>query len=70
MLQKDSVKVLDAQSARVQSYINSSEKQKSLYKRTLFIVSISQILGGAGLAAGVTVGALLAQQMLGTEAYA
>ncbi|WP_307311640.1 MFS transporter [Neobacillus driksii] len=70
MLQKDSVKVLDAQSARVQSYINSSEKQKSLYKRTLFIVSISQVLGGAGLAAGVTVGALLAQQMLGTEAYA
>ncbi|NYE08684.1 MFS family permease [Bacillus niacini] len=70
MLQKDSGKVLDAQSARVQSYINSSEKQKSLYKRTLFIVSISQILGGAGLAAGVTVGALLAQQMLGTEAYA
>lgn len=29
------------------------------------IVSISQIFGGAGLAAGVTVGALLAQQMLG-----
>jgi MFS family permease len=70
MLQKDCVKVLDAQSARLQSYINSSEKQKSLYKRTLFIVSISQILGGAGLAAGVTVGALLAQQMLGTDAFA
>lgn len=70
MLHKESVKVLDAQSARLQSYIHSSEKQKSLYKRTLIIVSISQILGGAGLAAGVTVGALLAQQMLGTEAYA
>jgi MFS family permease len=33
-------------------------------------VSLSQIFGGAGLAAGVTVGALLAQQMLGTDAYA
>jgi MFS family permease len=44
--------------------------EKTLYKRTLFIVSISQIFGGAGLAAGVTVGALLAQQMLGTDAYA
>ncbi|MCQ6282845.1 MFS transporter [Bacillus sp. EB600] len=70
VLQKDSVKALDSQSARLQSYINSSEKQKSLYKRTLFIVSISQIFGGAGLAAGVTVGALLAQQMLGTDAFA
>lgn len=33
------------------------------------MVSISQIFGGAGLAAGVTVGALLAQQMLGTDAF-
>ncbi|MBT2673048.1 MFS transporter [Streptomyces sp. ISL-14] len=41
-----------------------------LYKRTLIIVSISQIFGGAGLAAGITVGALLAQQMLGTDAFA
>ncbi|MCP3740821.1 MFS transporter [Rossellomorea sp. BNER] len=41
-----------------------------LYKRTLWIVCISQIFGGAGLAAGVTVGALLAQQMLGTDAFA
>jgi MFS family permease len=51
--------------------LNGSEAlQKTLYKRTLFIVSVSQICGGAGLAAGVTVGALLAQQMLGTDAYA
>jgi MFS family permease len=60
---------LDAQAASLQSY-SSSEKLKTLYKRTLFVVSISQIFGGAGLAAGVTVGALLAQQMLGTDAYA
>ncbi|MFD0824705.1 MFS transporter [Neobacillus sp. M.A.Huq-85] len=70
MLPKDSVKALDVQSVRLQSYINSEEQRKSLYKRTLLIVSISQILGGAGLAAGVTVGALLAQQMLGTDAFA
>lgn len=70
MLQKDSVKALDVQTASLQSYIRSSEKQKTLYKRTLFVVSISQIFGGAGLAAGVTVGALLAQQMLGTDAFA
>ncbi|MED4072040.1 MFS transporter [Priestia endophytica] len=63
MLHEDSVKAL-------QDYVNSSEKQKTLYKRTLFVVSISQIFGGAGLAAGVTVGALIAQQMLGTDAYA
>jgi len=71
MLQKESVKAaLDIQEASLQSYIRSSEKQKTLYKRTLFVVSISQIFGGAGLAAGVTVGALLAQQMLGTDAFA
>ncbi|MED4116312.1 MFS transporter [Priestia megaterium] len=52
------------------SYIDSPEKQKKLYKRTLFIVGLSQIFGGAGLAAGITVGAILAQQMLGTDAFA
>ncbi|RJE90340.1 MFS transporter [Paenibacillus sp. 1011MAR3C5] len=45
-------------------------KQQQLYKRTLAIVILSQLFGGAGLAAGVTVGALLAQDMLGTERYA
>lgn len=54
----------------IKSYIDSPEKLKSLYRRVLFVVSLSQIFGGAGLAAGVTVGALLAQQMLGTDAYA
>ena len=53
-----------------ESYQNSPEKQKKLYKRTLIIVSISQIFGGAGLAAGITVGALLARQMMGTDAFA
>lgn len=38
-----------------------------LHRRTLRIVVASQILGGAGLAAGATVGALLAEQMLDAE---
>lgn len=51
-------------------YIHSSEAQKKLYKKTLITVVISQIFGGAGLAAGITVGALLAEDMLGTESFA
>lgn len=54
----------------VESYIDDPKKQQQLYKRTLLIVVLSQIFGGAGLASGVTVGALLAQEMLGTDAYA
>ena len=38
-----------------------------LQRRTLTVVVASQVLGGAGLAAGITVGALLAQDMLGNE---
>ncbi|MCZ8520428.1 MULTISPECIES: MFS transporter [Paenibacillus] len=51
-------------------YVNSPEKQRQLHRRTMIIVIASQIFGGAGLAAGVTVGALLAQDMLGTDSYA
>ncbi|MCV9887991.1 MFS transporter [Metabacillus halosaccharovorans] len=54
----------------VQEYIDSPEKQQILYKKTLKIVILSQIFGGAGLAAGITVGALLAQDMIGTESAA
>ncbi|MGE5702993.1 MAG: MFS transporter [Clostridia bacterium] len=56
--------------SQAQPYLDSEEMQHRLYKRTLFIVVLSQIFGGAGLAAGVTVGALLAQDMLGTDSYA
>ncbi|WP_068401678.1 MFS transporter [Kribbia dieselivorans] len=42
----------------------------AIHRRTLTTVVASQMLGGAGLAAGVTVGALLAQDMLGTESVA
>ncbi|TDL32014.1 MFS transporter [Jeotgalibacillus sp. S-D1] len=53
-----------------QTHIDNPDKIKKLYNRTLLIVVISQMFGGAGLAAGVTVGALLAEQMLGTNAFA
>lgn len=39
-------------------------------RRTLRVVVASQVLGGAGLAAGVAVGALLANEMLGGEGFA
>ncbi|KQM16524.1 MFS transporter [Plantibacter sp. Leaf171] len=39
-------------------------------RRTLTVVVISQVLGGAGLAAGVTVGALLVQDVLGSTSLA
>ncbi len=55
------------QSNLLQSYTSSPEKQQQLYKKTLMVVVLSQIFGGAGLAAGITVGALLAQDMLGTD---
>lgn len=54
----------------IQIYMDSPGKRQQLYRRTLIIVVISQIFGGAGLAAGITVGALLAGEMLGTNALA
>jgi MFS family permease len=42
----------------------------ALYRRTLVVVMVSQVFGGAGLAAGVTVGALLAEDLLGGAAAA
>ncbi|PEP49672.1 MFS transporter [Bacillus wiedmannii] len=62
--------MLDRAGALKSNRMYTEEEQRKLYKRTLLIVSISQMFGGAGLAAGITVGALLAQQMLGTDAYA
>lgn len=43
----------------------NEEKRQSLYKRTLWIVVFSQFFGGAGLAAGITVGALIARDLFG-----
>lgn len=53
-----------------QLYIDDPSKLEKLRRRTLAIVVLSQLFGGAGLAAGITVGALLAQEMLGTDSYA
>jgi MFS family permease len=67
MVEKEDISRSKQQPIWLQDYIDSPEKQKQLYKKTLSIVILSQIFGGAGLAAGITVGALLAQDMLGTE---
>lgn len=47
-----------------------SEAIKAIQRRTLQVVVMSQVLGGAGLAAGVTVGALLVERMLDREGVA
>lgn len=41
-----------------------------LQRRTLRVLVVTQVLSGAGLAAGITVGALLAQDMLGSTGLA
>jgi MFS family permease len=43
------------------------EDRPALHHRTISVVMASQVFSGAGLAAGVTVGALLAEDMLGTS---
>jgi MFS family permease len=43
---------------------------EALYHRTLRVLLVSQLLAGAGLAAGITVGALLAEDMLGSKGSA
>ncbi|MGI5292041.1 MFS transporter [Nonomuraea polychroma] len=48
----------------------ADDARRRLHLRALVVVVISQIFGGAGLAAGATVGALLAQDMLGGESIA
>ena len=48
--------------------LDEIERQR-IYKRTLVVVGLSQILGGVGLAAGVTVGALLVEEMLDSTSY-
>ncbi|WP_246072971.1 MFS transporter [Paenibacillus dokdonensis] len=56
--------------ASIAEYVKSPEKQRQLHAKTMRIVIFSQMFGGAGLAAGITVGALIAQDMLGTDSYA
>ncbi|MEH7495159.1 MFS transporter [Neobacillus niacini] len=64
---RKSKNTLTQQPLWLQDYIDLPEKQNQLYKKTLKILILSQIFGGAGLGAGITVGALLAQDMIGTE---
>ena len=49
--------------------IGEAERDR-VQQRTLRVVMLGQVLGGAGLAAGVTVGALLAEEMLDTRGLA
>lgn len=68
--QTELVKVkMDNRRESLSHYVYSPEKQRQLHARTMIVVIVSQIFGGAGLAAGITVGALLAQDMLGTDSY-
>lgn len=46
--------------------VHTEADRERIQKRSLRILLASQVLSGAGLAAGVTVGALLAEDMLGT----
>ncbi|BFU44567.1 MFS transporter [Krasilnikovia sp. MM14-A1004] len=48
------------------THVGSPATREALHRRTLAVVMASQVFSGAGLAAGVTVGALLAESMLGT----
>jgi MFS family permease len=50
--------------------MSAAPNPEELHRRTLRVLVVSQILGGMGLAAGVTVGALLAEDMLGSKGSA
>ncbi|WP_182534914.1 MFS transporter [Fontibacillus panacisegetis] len=66
-MRKQGYVIFKLRTSNIDQIAASRELQQALYKRTLLIVLLSQTLGGAGLAAGITVGALLAQEMLGIE---
>ncbi|MDG0809191.1 MFS transporter [Cohnella rhizosphaerae] len=50
--------------------VYTQAERRAIHKRTLVIVVIAQLFGGAGLASGITVGALLAQDMTGSDGLA
>ena len=56
-------------SPAVPTLVTPQERDR-IQSRTLRVVVLSQVLGGAGLAAGATVGALLAEEMLGSQGLA
>lgn len=53
--------------AEIMSPTYTEEDRDPIQAKTLRVVSLSQVLGGAGLAAGVTVGGLLAQDLLNSD---
>ncbi len=48
----------------------SAVPRAALHRRTLRVLMLSQVLSGVGMAAGIAVGALLAQEMLGSTGSA
>ena len=56
-------------SPAVPTVVTPQERDR-IQSRTLRVVVLSQVLGGAGLAAGATVGALLAEEMLESQGMA
>lgn len=46
------------------------EQKKQIHKHSLRVVILSQTFGGLGLAAGITVGALIAQDLLKSDTLA
>lgn len=57
----------DALDERMPPSRHTDDEVQRVQRRTLVVVVVSQLLGGAGLAAGVSVGALLAREMLGSD---
>lgn len=50
--------------------VPSPAQREALHRRTLRVLLLSQVLAGAGLAAGIVVGALLAEDLLGSDSAA
>ena len=61
--------VTDRERIGFEAAVRDAQARERLQRRTLRVVVASQVLGGAGLAAGVTVGSLLATELLGSESF-
>ncbi|WP_374929488.1 MFS transporter [Kytococcus sedentarius] len=61
---------MSAPGVTTQPGVTTAAEREAVQSRTLRVVVLSQVLGGAGLAAGATVGALLAEEMLGSQGLA
>lgn len=61
---------MSARPGRPAAHRGPAAREAPEQKRILTVLVISQVLSGAGLAAGITVGALLAEEMLGSTGLA